>query len=295
MKFKYQVAGDRLLEIESSEKAIAFCVEGRINSLKLKVMRKLLPLALMVAIASGCNNTPETTTVVPQETPTPSETTEATTTDTADVTPTPDIAIVNFAVEVTTGIYAEPDANVTGLNGSYQYNPTTNALESIFFFDQAKNDISEYCQDMTLNSDGIGLNGKCVLPGGEYAFGEAVTEANAPEQYPFSYLFDAGPGGEGVGVVNYEPPVTVPEAAASYPEVATIQKIVQGDSMCYVTLTDTTGQEYDVGASFEICEQQDTLLNREVNLRYEVTSIQDCQSIEPCGRSRLERIIVAAE
>ncbi|MEC4802631.1 MAG: hypothetical protein SAJ12_02515 [Jaaginema sp. PMC 1079.18] len=258
-------------------------------------MRKLLPLALMVAIASGCNNTPETTTVVPQETPTPSETTEATTTDTADVTPTPDIAIVNFAVEVTTGIYAEPDANVTGLNGSYQYNPTTNALESIFFFDQAKNDISEYCQDMTLNSDGIGLNGKCVLPGGEYAFGEAVTEANAPEQYPFSYLFDAGPGGEGVGVVNYEPPVTVPEAAASYPEVATIQKIVQGDSMCYVTLTDTTGQEYDVGASFEICEQQDTLLNREVNLRYEVTSIQDCQSIEPCGRSRLERIIVAAE
>lgn len=262
-------------------------------------MKSLFPLLLVVAIASGCNSQTNTPDIVTES---PTETQEATSSPTDEIaaetstaSPESDTAFVNFTVEVTTGIYAEPGANITGLNGFYRYNPTTNELENVLFFDQAKNDISEYCEDMTINNDGMGLNGKCVLPGGEYAFGDAVTDASAPEQYPFSYMFDAGPGGEGVGVVTYEAATMPSQTAEGYPEVATIQEVVQGDLMCYATLTDGTGQEYSIGATFEICEQQDTLLNQEVRLSYDILPVQDCQSIEPCGRVRVERLIVAAE
>ncbi|MFP4006612.1 MAG: hypothetical protein ACLFV6_01200 [Spirulinaceae cyanobacterium] len=259
-------------------------------------MKQLFCLMMVVAIASGCNSQ---TSAIDDTTETPEtvETLETpeTAVDSSVETSEPAIAYVNFTVDVTTGIYAGPDANITGLNGFYRYNPTTKELENVFFFDQAQNDISEYCENMTLNSDNLGLNGKCVLPGGEYAFGDAVTEANAPEPYPFSYMFDAGPGGEGVGMVTYEPAAVPSQASEDYPEVATVQEVVQGDLMCYVTLTDAEGQEYRIGATFEICEQQDTLLDREVRLSYDTIPVQDCQSIEPCGRVRVERLIVTAE
>lgn len=259
-------------------------------------MKQLFLLTMVVAIASGCNaQTPSTDNTT--ETPETVETVETpeTAADSSVETPEPAIAYVNFTVDVTTGIYAEPDANITGLNGFYRYNPTTNEVEDVLFFDQSQNDISEYCENMTLNSDGLGLNGKCVMPGGEYAFGDAVTDANAPESNAFGYLFDAGPGGEGVGVVTYEPATVPDNASEDYPEVATVQEIVQGDVMCYVTLTNAEGQEYGVGATFEICEQQDNLLGQEVRLSYEIFPVQDCPSIEPCGRVRVERLIVNAE
>jgi hypothetical protein len=259
------------------------------------MMKAILPLVLVGAIASGCNSQPAQV-ETPSETPTSSETASTPSEDTVDTSSSQaETAFVNFTVDVTTGIYAEPDANVTGLKGFYRYNPSTNELENVLFFDQASNDISEYCTDMTLASDGMGLNGKCVLPGGEYAFGNAVTDATASSPYAFSYVFDAGPGGEGVGVVTYEPVANPPSSAEEYPEVATVQELVQGDLMCYATLSDANGKEYSVGATFELCEQRDRVLNQTVSLKYDTLPVQDCQSNEPCGRIRIERLIVAMD
>ena len=77
------------------------------------------------------------------------------------------------------------------------------------------------------------------------------------------------------------------------PEVATVESIVSGDLMCYVTLVDENGiRHQDVGATFEICENQETFLNKKVNLAYEEIPVNDCQSAEPCGKTRLQTLII---
>jgi hypothetical protein len=77
------------------------------------------------------------------------------------------------------------------------------------------------------------------------------------------------------------------------PTVATVKSIVNGDLMCYVTLVDDNGVRHEsVGATFEICANESAFLNKRVNLVYEQASVNDCQSAEPCGRSRLETLIV---
>jgi len=75
----------------------------------------------------------------------------------------------------------------------------------------------------------------------------------------------------------------------------TIKSLVNGDLMCYVTLIDKNGKENILGASFEICEQENLYLNNEVKLTYELANINDCQSNEPCGKTRQESIITAIE
>lgn len=81
---------------------------------------------------------------------------------------------------------------------------------------------------------------------------------------------------------------------ANLPEIATPLELVQGDIMCYATLVDEAGTEYRVGATFEICDQQEELLNKRVRLLYAVESVNDCQSIEPCGKTRKETLITEA-
>ena len=77
------------------------------------------------------------------------------------------------------------------------------------------------------------------------------------------------------------------------PEVATVESMVGGDLMCYVTLVDENGiRHQDVGATFEICENQETFLNKKVNLAYEEVPVNDCQSAEPCGKTRLQTLII---
>ncbi|MBW4549161.1 MAG: hypothetical protein KME25_32870 [Symplocastrum torsivum CPER-KK1] len=77
------------------------------------------------------------------------------------------------------------------------------------------------------------------------------------------------------------------------PEVATVESMVGGDLMCYVTLVDENGiRHQDVGATFEMCENQETFLNKKVNLAYEEVQVNDCQSAEPCGKTRLQTLII---
>jgi uncharacterized protein YecT (DUF1311 family) len=79
------------------------------------------------------------------------------------------------------------------------------------------------------------------------------------------------------------------------PQTGRITNIVQGDIMCYVTLRDDANQEYNLGATFDICAQSDRLLNRTVSLEYGVETVNDCQSNEPCGKTREELIITGVE
>ncbi|MBE9006442.1 hypothetical protein IQ259_15575 [Fortiea sp. LEGE XX443] len=79
------------------------------------------------------------------------------------------------------------------------------------------------------------------------------------------------------------------------PTIGTVKELVNGDLLCYATLTDEKGTEHNVGASFEICAESEKFLNKKVRASYTIASVNDCQSIEPCGKSKKESIITKME
>ncbi len=85
------------------------------------------------------------------------------------------------------------------------------------------------------------------------------------------------------------------KAGEGQPKVATIKEIVQGDLKCYVTLIDEQGKEQGLSASFEICTQEKQFLNKKVKLSYDILNFNDCQSNEPCGKTKKESAIVKME
>jgi hypothetical protein len=65
------------------------------------------------------------------------------------------------------------------------------------------------------------------------------------------------------------------------PKVATVESLVNG------------GIRYqNLGATFEICENENTFLNKKVFLVYRQVPVNDCQSAEPCGKTRQETLII---
>jgi hypothetical protein len=74
------------------------------------------------------------------------------------------------------------------------------------------------------------------------------------------------------------------------PKVGVVKEIVNGDLLCYVTLVDKKG-EHNLGASFDICTAPAKYLNKKVRVYYQIESINDCQSAEPCGKTKKESII----
>ncbi|RCJ29090.1 hypothetical protein A6770_01490 [Nostoc minutum NIES-26] len=91
------------------------------------------------------------------------------------------------------------------------------------------------------------------------------------------------------------PTDTSQKPTTKQPEIGTIKEMVNGDIMCYVTLVDEKGIEHNVGALFEICAEQATFLNKKVRAFYEIHSVNDCESAEPCGKSREESLIAKLE
>jgi len=85
------------------------------------------------------------------------------------------------------------------------------------------------------------------------------------------------------------------KGANQQPKEGTVKKIVNGDLMCYVTLVDNKGIQHNVGASFEICADEKKFLNKKVRVTYTVESDSDCQSEEPCGKTRKQSIITRME
>lgn len=85
------------------------------------------------------------------------------------------------------------------------------------------------------------------------------------------------------------------QISTEQPTIATVKSMVQGDLKCYVTLVDENRIQRDVGASFEVCDQQKTFLNKKVRNFYEIVPVSDCQSAEPCGKSKQESLITKME
>lgn len=79
------------------------------------------------------------------------------------------------------------------------------------------------------------------------------------------------------------------------PQVGTVKELVNGDLMCYVTLVNEKGVENQVGASFDICAEEGKFLNKKVRASFTVESVNDCESAEPCGKTRQESIITKME
>jgi hypothetical protein len=79
------------------------------------------------------------------------------------------------------------------------------------------------------------------------------------------------------------------------PTVATVKRMVNGDLICYVTLVDENNIEHQVGATFEICENPNRFLNQKVRLFYKRVPVNDCESAEPCGKTRSEPLITNME
>ncbi|HEY9701307.1 MAG TPA: hypothetical protein V6C58_02620 [Allocoleopsis sp.] len=76
------------------------------------------------------------------------------------------------------------------------------------------------------------------------------------------------------------------------PNIATVKAMTNGDISCYVDLVDQKGKKYaQVPATFEICAQEKTFLNKKVRLTYNQGSVNDCQSAEPCGKSKIITLI----
>lgn len=76
--------------------------------------------------------------------------------------------------------------------------------------------------------------------------------------------------------------------AVKRPTVATVKSMTNGDISCYVTLIDQQGKKYNqIPADFDICVKEKTFLNKKVRLTYGEAKVNDCQSAEPCGMSRI--------
>ena len=76
----------------------------------------------------------------------------------------------------------------------------------------------------------------------------------------------------------------------SFPTSGKVLKLTNGDLMCYVKIN-ARGKNYQLGADFDICNQT-KLLNQQVQLTYKRTKVNDCQSSEPCGKTKLKNLIV---
>jgi hypothetical protein len=76
----------------------------------------------------------------------------------------------------------------------------------------------------------------------------------------------------------------------SFPASGKVLTLTNGDLMCYVDVS-KAGKKYHIGADFSICNQN-RFLNRQVQLTYKASKVNDCQSNEPCGKTRIENLIV---
>ena len=67
-------------------------------------------------------------------------------------------------------------------------------------------------------------------------------------------------------------------------------ELQQGDLACYLTIKERESPLY---AAFELCAEEHT--GKRVRLHYSQATINDCQSNEPCGRSKRVDMVVRIE
>lgn len=85
------------------------------------------------------------------------------------------------------------------------------------------------------------------------------------------------------------PPAARPATAsppAGLPAVGVVTKIEQGDLACYIDVKDDRRAGHHLYADFELCENPKRFLGKRTRLHYKAGSINDCESNEPCGKSK---------
>jgi hypothetical protein len=86
--------------------------------------------------------------------------------------------------------------------------------------------------------------------------------------------------------------VVLPVSANKLPRNGTVLKMTNGDVACYIDLRDVAGRKHTLTADFSLCETPSKYLNRRVKLTYERAKVSNCQSAEPCGKTRWENLVV---
>ncbi len=88
-------------------------------------------------------------------------------------------------------------------------------------------------------------------------------------------------------IVSFINPSPVRAQQNGKPTVAKVTQLTNGDLACYVTLVDNKGKSFELPGNFDFCAKEKTYLNKRVRLTYGTIRIADCQSAEPCGKTRL--------
>jgi hypothetical protein len=75
----------------------------------------------------------------------------------------------------------------------------------------------------------------------------------------------------------------------------TIMSLSKGDDACYIRLTDENGKDFDESADFSICALEETILNRHVELQYEMKEVhsEECQEARDCNKTKLIPLVTA--
>lgn len=109
----------------------------------------------------------------------------------------------------------------------------------------------------------------------------------------YSYLLAATCAGlvTAVSLIHIAPAeAKQPKTLKSFPTSGKVLKLTNGDLMCYADIDDR-GKKYHLGADFDVCSQI-KFLNKKVKLTYKRSKVNDCQSNEPCSKTRIENLIV---
>lgn len=64
----------------------------------------------------------------------------------------------------------------------------------------------------------------------------------------------------------------------------TVASVVNGDLMCYITIDTENGRFSDLGADFELCNND--WVGQKVSVSVKPGRVNDCQSAEPCGKTK---------
>jgi hypothetical protein len=91
-------------------------------------------------------------------------------------------------------------------------------------------------------------------------------------------------------------PVSQTNQASDRPTIGTVEELQNGDLACYITLVDDNNVKHEgLPASFDFCAEEKTYLHQRVRPTYEQGNLADCQSNEPCGKTRRAWIITKLE
>ncbi|OKH32806.1 hypothetical protein NIES2101_40430 [Calothrix sp. HK-06] len=199
----------------------------------------------------------------------------------------PIIASVACSVILTTSIHAATEAAPTGNKKSVQ--PTTGTVKKLVTGDNA-------CYVTLVDDKGKRYN----LSANFSICEQEKTYLNKKVRLTYKVGNVNSPECQGrlpcnktqrVSLISKMDVIGAGTKTTTLPALGTVKKITNGDLLCYVSIVDDRGKQHELGADFGICGQEKAYLNKKVRLTYGLANVNDCQSAEPCGKTRQEQII----